>query len=293
MTIRCLYCSDQHLEFEQGRHFHFSDAWSELDAARKAIPGHPELGPLLAEFAGAVDLVLCPGDINNGTKGVKWLGEVAAFLEVPVLYCAGNHEHYGQLSIDDTLHHLRTRCSITPSVHFLEKDRFDITIDGQKLAVLGTTLWTDMKGHASAPHLIKQNMYTAKQRLNDYESIFTAAAYQNRQLTPQDTVAMHQDARDWLAEQIPIARAEADKVVVMTHHAPSLMCTATSRADIDFAYASSLEDLVVMTDVWVHGHVHEDRSTHMIGGIPVVSSCRGYVSRAWGWDYRPAILELE
>ena len=286
MTIRCMYLSDCHCEFEQGRHFHFSDAWSELDAARKSIPGHPELGPLLAEFCGAVDIVLAAGDINNGTKGVFYLAQVSAFLEVPVLYVAGNHEFYGQLSIEDTLHHLRTRCSITPGVHFLEKDRFDITIDGQKLAVLGTTLWTDMKGHASAPHLIEQNMYTAKQRLNDYESIFTAAAYQNRQLTPQDTVAMHQDARDWLAEQIPIARVEADRVVVMTHHAPSLRCTSgTSRADIDYAYASSLEDLVVQTDAWVHGHVHEE-SVHMIGGVPVVSSCRLPRSVAVSWRSR-------
>jgi predicted phosphohydrolase len=292
MTIRCLYLSDQHLEFEQGRHFG-SDAWADLDAVRKSIRGHPELGPLLAEFAGACDIVLAAGDINNGTKGVKWLGEVSEFLEAPVLFCAGNHEFYGQLSVQETLEHLRTRCSITPGVHFLEKDRFDIEVAGQKLAVLGTTLWTDMRGHASAPHLVEQNMYTAKQRLNDYESIFTAAAYQNRQLTPQDTVEWHRDARDWLASAIPAARAEADKVVVMSHHAPSLRCTSgTSRADIDYAYASSLEDLVIQTDGWVHGHVHEE-STHLIGGVPVVSSCRGYVSRAWGWDYRPAILELD
>ena len=50
MTIRCLYLSDQHLEFEQGRHFD-SDAWADLDAVRKSIRGHPELRPLLAEFA--------------------------------------------------------------------------------------------------------------------------------------------------------------------------------------------------------------------------------------------------
>jgi hypothetical protein len=291
MTIRCTYLSDCHLEFEQGRHFHFSESWSELDAARKAIPGHPELGPLLAEFCGAVDIVLAAGDINNGTKGVKFLGEVSAFLEVPVLYVAGNHEFYGQLSVEETLGHLRTRCAATKGVTFLEKDRFDIEIGSQKLAVLGTTLWTDMRGHASAPHLVEQNMYTAKQRLNDYESIFTSAAYRNRQLMPQDTVEWHRDARDWLAEQIPIARAESDRVVVMTHHAPSLRCTVGTRKDIDYAYASSLEELVVQTDAWVHGHVHEE-SVHMIGGVPVVSSCRGYVSRAWGWDYRPAVLEI-
>ncbi len=40
------------------------------------------------------DVVVLAGDIDRGTKGVAWARQ--AFRDVPVLYEAGNHEHYDE-----------------------------------------------------------------------------------------------------------------------------------------------------------------------------------------------------
>src|ERR1043165_9444945 len=40
----------------------------------------------------AADVVVLAGDIDRGTRGVTWAR--MAFPGVPVLYVAGNHEHY-------------------------------------------------------------------------------------------------------------------------------------------------------------------------------------------------------
>lgn len=48
----------------------------------------------------AADVVVLAGDIDRGTKGVAWARQ--AFPDVPVLYVAGNHEHYDE-RIDDCM----------------------------------------------------------------------------------------------------------------------------------------------------------------------------------------------
>jgi len=40
------------------------------------------------------DVVVLAGDIDRGTKGVAWARQ--AFPDMPVLYVAGNHEHYDE-----------------------------------------------------------------------------------------------------------------------------------------------------------------------------------------------------
>ena len=44
----------------------------------------------------ADDAVVLAGDIDRGVKGVVWARQ--AFPGIPVLYVAGNHEHYDEVS---------------------------------------------------------------------------------------------------------------------------------------------------------------------------------------------------
>lgn len=54
---------------------------------------HREFGPVdLPDVA--ADVVVLAGDIDRGTKGVTWARQ--KFPDVPVLYVAGNHEHYDE-----------------------------------------------------------------------------------------------------------------------------------------------------------------------------------------------------
>lgn len=42
----------------------------------------------------AADVVVLAGDVDRGIKGVVWARQT--FPETPVLYVAGNHEHYDE-----------------------------------------------------------------------------------------------------------------------------------------------------------------------------------------------------
>ena len=52
---------------------------------------HQEFGIGELHFAKA-DLVVIPGDLNIGTKGVEWL--IENIPSKPVIYVLGNHEYY-------------------------------------------------------------------------------------------------------------------------------------------------------------------------------------------------------
>ena len=54
---------------------------------------HREFGQVSLPEVSA-DVVVLAGDIDRGTKGVAWARQ--AFPETPVLYVAGNHEHYDE-----------------------------------------------------------------------------------------------------------------------------------------------------------------------------------------------------
>lgn len=283
MTVRIGIMSDLHLEMEARPG---SDTWKNMRKMRNSIHGHPQIGPILESLRGA-DLVLACGDIHSGEKAVAYLDSVSRFLDAPCLMVCGNHEFYGD-EVKSVFDVCRAAAWNTPLVRILENERCDLAIRGEKLSVLGATLWTDMRGFSSAEHLVEQNMYAAKQNLNDCEYV----RFAGRKLEPSDTVRMHMESVRWLEDDIPAARSRSDKVVVMTHHAPSLRCVVgTDKAALDFAYASSLERLVVQADLWAFGHTHEYR-TYDIGGVPVVTASRGYPSSGWGFDYVPAMAEL-
>lgn len=286
MTIRIGYASDLHLEFEANRDWFGAEAFQRLKAARAATPGHPDIGPLLSDLAGAVDIMVLAGDIWQGTRGIAYSTAVASFLGVPVITVAGNHEFYGHQM--ESLRSELAATAVTSGVHFLDNTRADFQIGGQRLAVLGSTLWTSMEG--SRPNDVAANMRQAR-RMNDCDNIYV----QSKEMTPQDIAALHQAARDWLEANIPRAQAESDAVLVVTHHAPLLAAVVTpERVAVDFSYASPLDSMIAVLrpDAWIFGHTHVEAFRREVAGVPVVSAARGYVTSARGWNFRPQILEL-
>jgi Icc-related predicted phosphoesterase len=71
--------------------------------------------------------------------------------------------------------------------------------------------------------------------------------------------------------------------VVVTHHAPSLLCVPASLLDdrMTAAYASRLDWLIEQhqPDLWVWGHIHEAVPPFRIGRTLMVSNPRGYVGQ--------------
>jgi predicted phosphodiesterase len=211
-----------------------------------------------------VDVVVLAGDVHVGDAGLRWAWET--FPRTPVVYVLGNHEYYGE-AFNRLALELADRAQGT-NVHVLE--RRGVEIDGVRF--LGCTLWTDLAlfgDDFDAPALVQECM-------NDYNMI-RAGVDGQRPLCADDTLNAHNRSRRWLEGELRKQRAQ--KTVVVTHHAPSILSIGECERDdaLACAYASALEDVVAASGaaLWVHGHVHESVD-YQVGGTRVVANARGY-----------------
>ncbi len=80
-------------------------------------------------------MVALAGNIDLGIRGVAWAR--MTFPDVPVLYVAGNHEHYDERI--GLLHERLREAAAGSNVHILENETFEL--NGYRF--FGATLWTD------------------------------------------------------------------------------------------------------------------------------------------------------
>jgi predicted phosphodiesterase len=283
--IRIAYMSDLHLELERWRLG--LRGWSAFLARRKAIPAHPRRGPFLDNL-GKIDLVVMAGDIHNGLRGIVYADQVAKYLEAPVVYVAGNHEYYHH-AVDQLLpaffraaEHTRGR------VHFLEKSVASFLFSGQRLNVLGATLWTDYALGGNAPTA----MSLAARSMNDHFYISSPKGV----FTPQDALAHHLESRAWLHKTLAGLRRSVPEAqnIIVTHHAPTPAVLGKRSGIIAPAYASDMlvEFANLAPTAWIHGHTHHRHETEQ-AGIRLVSAPRGYVSKEPRvLTFRPGVLEI-
>ena len=283
--MRIAYMSDLHLEFETARAK--QDGWRELDAARRSLPGHPDRGPLLSSIQG-VDLVILAGDIDTGTQGVRYADAVANYLEAPVVYVAGNHESYdGDLT--ELAGNLQAAAWATEGrVFYLEQGMASLWVGGERLHVLGCTLWTDYQLEGDCDGAMRR----ALGRMHDYRQItWHGAAFQ-----PRDALAIHRRCRAWLGEQIDRVRQRdpASRLVIVSHHAPIPLPLEPRVAELAPCYASDLAPAIAQwrPDAWFHGHSHRRHETRC-HDTWVVSAPLGYPGgRVLDTGYAPGLLEF-
>ncbi|MEX3984150.1 metallophosphoesterase [Paraburkholderia sp. EG287A] len=230
---------------------------------------HLEHAPYTPPRTGA-DVVVLAGDIAVGTAGLTWASRM--FPEQRVVYVPGNHEAYGyefsawQAALD-------AERPSAPNVHVLAPGGVTFTRPGeQPVRVLGTTLWTDFALFAKSR--ASQHARMVEKCLADYRAIRVG----DRLLTWQDTLAWHEQELAWLGDECRAARARGEKVVVVTHHGPSLRSShAKYRNDpVTAGFLSNLEDFAAQNvDAWFHGHVHSSAS-YSLGNCRVVVNPRGY-----------------
>ena len=214
------------------------------------------------------DAVILAGDIGVGVRGLAWI--LARFDGTrPIVYVPGNHEFYfHDLSLAEDL------VAAAPShVHALTNRQVVLG----DVRVLGATLWTDFLLFGDAER--RSSMEEAGRRMNDFETI----RMDGRAFAPEDSIALHQASRTWLAERV--AEPFDGTTVVVTHHLPSARSVperfAASR--LSAAFASDLESLMNGRHValWVHGHTHVARD-YRLNGTRVICNPRGYPrERAW------------
>jgi hypothetical protein len=298
--IRVGVMSDLHLEFEPD----YWERWERLarrgdsSAAAEALrrraelreePDHPMEGPDLRGLkSGGVDLMLLPGDIHVGARSVRYADSVARYLGCPVYLCLGNHEGYkGDMqSLPGVFK--QTAASTDGRVTVLEMDRANLEIRGRRITILGAVCWTDYRVNGNDV----LGMMQAGRALNDHSLI----RYGERAFTPGDALEIHRATRAWLAREVPLAREDADIVIVMTHHAPIPDGNPPQYrgGDLAPAFVSDMRQEIMdwQPDLWVWGHTHHSMQTEL-GSTRLVSAQRGYVGIETGADlFLPLVLDV-
>lgn len=221
-------------------------------------------------------VLVLAGDIAIGKRGESTL---APFLDAvhdrytDVVYIPGNHEYYGDGSLLRTDAKLEAVCKRYPNVHYM--NRKSMLIRGVRF--IGATLWTDFK--RGDPMV----MMTAHESMNDFNQIRTGTVAEpyRRTIRPVDIIGINLDHRQFIEHELKQAKLAGEKVVVFTHHGPSVMSRPPDIRTglLDYAYYNDcgLEELMLDYEplVWVHGHSHFPVD-YMIGNTRVVSNPRGY-----------------
>lgn len=284
--IRILYMSDLHLEMESWRLR--LPGWERFVARHRAIAKHPARGPLL-EHAGPVDLVVLAGDIHNGLRGIVYAEQVAAYLDAPVVYVAGNHEFYNQDMARLLPAFSATAAHSHGRVQFLERGVAAFVIRGQRVNILGCTMWTDYELNGDK----QVAMRAAAGIMNDHVRI----TLDRRQFMPEDARARHVESRLWLHKTLSRLRRDDPAAcnIIVTHHAPGAEYLGARTGVIGPAYASDMviEFASLRPAAWIHGHTHFTHQT-MAEGMQIVSAPRGYVTVGGETvlDYQPGLLEV-
>ena len=221
------------------------------------------------------DVILLPGDIHLGTKGIEW---AMAKFSKPVIYVPGNHEYYRQhmKKLDGEM----LEAARGSNVHVLLDD--ELIIDDVRF--LGGTLWTDFKYSGNQPFAA----YEAKRVMEDFRLIRVDPNY--RKFHPRDAMLKHAATKHFLWQR---TQAQFNgKTVVLSHHAPSALSVAPQFADdeLSSAYASRIEHLFG-DDValWVHGHMHHSLD-YVENGTRVVCNPRGYSPKELNPDFAPGLV---
>jgi Icc-related predicted phosphoesterase len=231
----------------------------------------------------AADAAVIAGDVSIGPDAMDWLE--ARFPTLPVIYVLGNHEYYGY-----TLPSLRKEFEARTkgsNIHVLENR--SVSLGG--VVFLGCTLWTDFELYGRPVDPMKE----AARRMNDFRLIryFEEADGERyaAKLEPLDTHFLHKESVAWLRNELSALKGQ--KVVVVTHHAPSRQSIAERyrEGSLTPAFVSGLDGLVQDSgaELWVHGHVH-DRFDYRLGKTRVVCNPRGYVGISDGNGFDPALL---
>lgn len=137
-------------------------------------------------------------------------------------------------------------------------------------------------------------MQAAKRQLADFDEIYATEPGANnmmaRLLRPRDTVAYHEEAREFIRSRLAVGFP--GETVVVTHYAPYPRSIHQRHVDAitSAAFASNLEDVITEGKpvLWVHGHVHNSFD-YELDGTRILCNPRGY-GYAPNPDFNPGLV---
>lgn len=203
------------------------------------------------------DVMVVAGDLSKGsmfTQAVELLHEIWCPGKHMVVI-PGNHEFYGR-SYTALVPQWKEYFKDSEFIHFLDKDV--INIDG--VWFLGAVGWWDRKPNIQC-----------LQAMNDFSYITDIKAH-------DQGAEWGRDARIFLERELETHKD--DKVVVVTHNAPSHRSVAPRFVGsmINSCFHNEWEDLIMKyrPKAWIHGHMH-NFTKYEIGNCVVTCNPIGYM----------------
>lgn len=258
---------------------------------------HIEFGDIDLKNNQEADVLILAGDIcmlkdldkqsERGDITRNFFQRVSA--EFPrVLYVMGNHEHYSgdfakgpQRFQDFCNSHLITNITLL--------DKHMVTIDGYDF--IGGSLWTDFN------NMDMLTMSHAQQFMNDYHGVKNSNDNISWKFLPKHALRDHQHMRGYLRNVMgnyKEAGRTDNKVIVITHHAPSERSVHEKYAHdkvMNGCFMSKMDEFIEQNpqiQLWIHGHMH-DPFDYVIGETRVICNPRGYIQ----YEYRAQEFEVK
>lgn len=217
------------------------------------------------------DILLLAGDIItivNISMYLEFFKEVS-FNFKEVYYVLGNHESYNFDFYEslDTIRLFFMKNNIN-NIFVVDNDYYKLN---DEYYIFGSTLWTDFKNNDP---LVK---YYYSKDLNDIRCI--------KNIDSEIIYNENQKARKDLEEVYSFVKEKNKKLIVMTHHAPSVQSIHPmykNSGDMNYYFVNTglLENYCYEDDSiishWVHGHCHIEFD-YMEGSINVLCNPYGYV----------------
>lgn len=229
-------------------------------------------------LAPGVDAVIVAGDLCEGIdRGIRWL-RAHLGLEVAIVLVAGNHEYFARVRSEERA--AGAAAAREHGVTLLDDD--EVVIGGVRF--IGATLWADYELYGAERR--DEMMAIARRRMMDHRRILEAPG---RFITPEESLALHQASRAWIAERL--AAPHDGTTIVVTHHGPHPLSLADQYRE-DLLSAAFISDLSPLIErhapaLWVHGHTHVGLD-YQVGPTRIVCNPRGYGSENPAFD--PALV---
>ena len=254
---------------------------------------HPQFQPRPAPGA---ELLVLAGDIGSYQRGTRLTGEDFGLERlsplhgwpVPVLYVPGNHE-YDALEFEETHLRLRATCERL-GITWLERET--VVLAGVRF--IGTTLWADFDALAlrpgepePTPTVLLRQRHKAFRAANFYLEK-AAGRLRGAPLMAEGWRELALECEAWL--RLELQQPFEGPTVVVTHFAPSLR-SADPRYGVTpstAGFCNSLDDLLVLADYWLHGHLHCPQD-YVAQGCRVLANPLGYAVKgeqdAFRWNF--------
>lgn len=250
------------------------------------------LGEEIQQAGQEADALIIAGDLtehaaHKWSSAIKWLG--THFPSTKIVILPGNHDYYGGNL--DTLDADLDRICREAGCAFGQCRRMELG----DTRILMTTLWTDLRlFEAEGEAAVEDSIWNARM-MPDYGYGAIMIGAPERELEPEDTIAVHERQKSWLISEL--AKPWSGKTVVITHHAPSAS-VAGAVSPLSPCFASDLDDLIARyrPDAWIFGHTHRPAELRMPGGTLLRNVSLGYenefISADIGGRVRRGLIDL-